>query len=778
MRPSFLRLADSVIRKRIRVVFVCAAALLVCHDAAAQLPAFPGAEGAGRLTTGGRGGDVYHVINLNDNGAGSLRQGILDATAAGRTIVFDVAGTINLTSSLDISSKSKITIAGQTAPAGGITIANQRLQIKDSNNIVVQHIRVRPGSTYGNTDPDAIWVNHSTDVMIDHVTASWGVDETISVTHDSNNVTVQWSTMIQGLFNAGHSGDDGVGHSYGSLLNGGNYSFHHNLYAHSKSRHPRAQKENDLTMQLDWVNNVMFNPGDQFGNSDSNDPYSFNMVGNYGIKGPQSGNSLNWLMDANDVDSQFYISGNYMDMDRDLVLDGAAATETQVMRPGRVWGTLGTPAPLPPVTTLPAPEAYIQVMSRAGANNYRDSIDRRTIRTVMNHLPGHIDTQANWGGWPTLPIGSAPTDSNGDGVSDDWAVANGFNVSTPLHQTFAPDGYTYLEKYIHSLTPNAYTPVGTVQHTISTAFGDGADAYVTENGGASAVSGGNGVGSTLDAVWGGSGGTTNQAVAMRFDLSEIVPGSLTAARLDLTAASAINDTHDFMIYGLVQDAAGWDWNESSVAFSTAPGLSFDGNSQTLGINNTFTTTNHPDNPNVLNLGQVTVGAAAAGDVISLTNPNLAVFLNLAAYYQGEASENVVTIILQQVNNASPASFWSKEGNAALAPQLVIDAVMAAVPILAGDYNDDGIVDAGDYIVWRKSLAGGGFLANETASPGVIDELDYDAWMTNFGSTAVGNGGGQAPQVPEPATLALVFLAGACGSSVRRRLRVFGCFLQE
>jgi hypothetical protein len=767
-----------VIRNWFLILFAFAATMLVCRDTGAQLPAFPGAEGAGQLATGGRGGDVYHVINLNDSGDGSLRQGILGATAAGRTIVFDVAGTINLASSLDISNKTKITIAGQTAPAGGITIANQRLQVKDSNNIVVQHVRVRPGSTFGNTDPDAIWVNHSTDVMVDHVTASWGVDETISVTHDSNNVTVQWSTMTQGLFNAGHSGDDGVGHSYGSLLNGGNYSFHHNLYAHSKSRHPRAQKENNLTMQLDWVNNVMFNPGDQFGNSDSDDPYSFNMVNNYGIKGPQSGNSLNWLMDANDVDSQFYISGNHMDMDRDLVLDGALATATQVMRPFRVWGTLASPAPLPSVTTLTAPEAYIQVMSRAGANNYRDTIDRRTIRTVMNHLPGHIDTQANWGGWPTLPTGSVPADTNGDGVSDDWAIANGFNVSTPLHQTFAPDSYSYLEKYIHSLTPNAFTPVGTAQRTISTAFGAGADAYVTENGGVSAVSGGNGAGNTLDAVWGGSGGATNQAIALRFDLSEIVPGSLTAARLDLTAASAISGIHDFMVYGLVQDASGWNWNESTVTYNTAPGLAFDSNSQTLGINNTFTTTSHPDNPDVLNLGQVSISAAAAGDTISLANPNLAVFLNLAAYYQGEASEDVVTIILQQVNSASPASFWSKEGNAALAPRLVIDALTTAVPTLAGDYNDDGIVDARDYIVWRKALAGGGLLSNETASPGVIDELDYDAWLANFGSTAEGSGGGHAPQVPEPSTLALVFLAGACGLLVGHRLRVFGSFLQE
>ena len=335
---------SNVIGSRLRGALLCAAAALGSQSSFAQLPAFPGAEGAGQYALGGRGGDVYHVTNLDNSGANSLRDGLTTAPASGRTIVFDVAGTIHLTSSLDISSKSKITVAGQTAPGGGITIADQRMRINNSNNIVLQHVRLRPGSTFGSTDPDALWISGSNDVVVDHVTASWGVDETISVTDDSNNITVQWSTMTQGLFNAGHTGTDGVGHSYGSLLNGGNYSFHHNLYAHSKSRHPRAQKSGNLTMQLDWVNNVMYNPGDQFGNSDSDDPYSFNMVNNYGIKGVQSGNSLNWLMDANDIDSKFFISGNYMDMDRDLVLDGTAATVTQVMHPA----AYGEPSPSVP----------------------------------------------------------------------------------------------------------------------------------------------------------------------------------------------------------------------------------------------------------------------------------------------------------------------------------------------------------------------------------------------------------------------------------------------
>ena len=308
-------------------------------------------------------------------------------------------------------------------------------------------------------------------------------------------------------------------------------------------------------------------------------------------------------------------------------------------------------------------------------------------------------------------------------------------------QTFAPDGYTYLEKYIHSLTPHAFTPTGTVSHTIRTGFGNGADAFVTENGGASANSGGNGAGGTLDAAFGSN---VNQAIVMRFDLSEVVPGSLTAARLDLTAANAITGTHNFIVYALEQDNERWDWDESTVEFNSAPGLAFDGNSASLGINNTFSITSHPDNPGVLNLGPFSiVSSLDAGETISLTSPNLAAFLNLAAYYQGEAFSNSVTLILQQINNSSAASFIAKEGDPLLAPRLVVDALISAAPLMAGDYNDDGTVDAADYTAWRDALDSDTPLENETETIGVVDAADYDAWKTNFGATAGGTALSQA-----------------------------------
>jgi hypothetical protein len=739
----------------------------------AQLVAFPGAEGAGKNASGGRGGDVYKVTNLNDSGAGSLRFGIQNAPTLGRTIVFDVSGTINLSSSLNFDGKDNITIAGQTAPGGGITLAGHQLRLNSQkngstvlnqlDNVIIQHLRVRPTNLNSNTD--GVWVETATNVMVDHITTSWAVDENISVTHDSNNVTVQWSTMSQGLFS----------HSYGSLINGGNYTYHHNLYTQNKSRNPRIQDSGNRYLNLDFVNNVIYNPQDQFGYSDSNDPYDANLVGNYGIKGPQSNDVTNHLMRPEDIDSRFYVEGNVMDIVRDGVLNGVAVNGNDVFRPGGEWTLSETRygANLPQINPHTAQQAYVHVLSRAGAVNFRDPHDRDMIYQIMNQEVGHLTLHTEWGAMPTLPTGTAKTDSNSDGVPDEWAAANGFDTAIPLHQTIAPDGYTYLEKYIHSLTPYAYAPTNLTQHTIRTSHGNGADAQVNENGGTSATSSGNGAAGAINVHWDGASGSTNQAMVLKFDLSDIVPGSVDNARLELTTAAGITGPHDFKVYGLIHDAEGWEWDENSVEFSNAPGLVFNGNSRTLGIEPRYTADGEeaersnlplPAPEDVLTLGTFSIGATAAGETVTFENLNLSVMLNLAAYFEGEEQQGIVTLILQQINNSSAASFLTKEGDALLAPRLIVDATLAEVSIVENaDFDGDGDIDGRDFLIWQRGFGGEASLTTGDANDdGTVDALDLAIWQAQYANVPELVATNVA--VPEPSTILLisVTLAGLLG----------------
>ena len=580
----------------------------------AQLPAFPGAEGAGKYSVGGRGGQVYHVTNLNDSGAGSLRQILKDLDnefTTPTTVVFDVSGDIHLLSDLDVKRTAFLTIAGQTAPGDGITLVGRQMKIVTSHDVVVQHLRIRPGTELSKAPgssyrPDGLWIKEGTDkIIIDHVDAGWSTDENLSITNGANNVTVQWSVVHQGIHMGGNSTED---HSFGSLINAGDVTLHHNLYAHNRSRNIRPQS-GDGSANYDFVNNVVYNPGDRYTYSESSastNAYHINFVNNFGIDGPNT--TAPSLLNSLSTSSQIYApAGSLLDSNNNGLLETTAAaggnfiSGTFTNSPTRFTGTSDS---LHPVDTTDAEQAYIQVLSRAGATYARDPITRRLVRTVLNQTGGHLTSNEDeWGGYPPLASPPRATDTNNDGVPDSWATANGFSVSTPLHSTFAPDGYTYLEKYIHAQTPYSHVPVGTQSHTVKTSFGQGADAQVNENGGVGATSSGNGNGTTLDAAWGGTGGNTNQAIVLKFDLSQVTPGSLTSARLELTAAADIVGTRDFKVYGIEHDATGWDWSEASIDFANAPGLDFDGNSQTLGINPTYNPANPVDIPAVLTLAR-------------------------------------------------------------------------------------------------------------------------------------------------------------------------------
>ncbi|MDD5011318.1 MAG: pectate lyase, partial [Phycisphaerae bacterium] len=223
-------------------VLLAATALIFTANVYGEVRAFPGAEGWGAYALGGRGGDVYHVTNLNDTGAGSLRYGITSAggtSSTPRTIVFDVSGTIHLASTLSVN-KSYITIAGQTAPGDGICLRDRRLGISASH-IIVRYLRCRLGDE-SLTEDDAISISSGSNIIMDHMSASWSVDEVFSCSTSQpslTNVTVQWSIISEALWHSVH--DKGT-HSYGALIRGcydAKYTYHHNLFAHNYSRNPR-----------------------------------------------------------------------------------------------------------------------------------------------------------------------------------------------------------------------------------------------------------------------------------------------------------------------------------------------------------------------------------------------------------------------------------------------------------------------------------------------------------------------------------------------------------
>jgi pectate lyase len=629
------------------------------------LPAFPGAEGAGQYATGGRGGDVYFVTNLNDSGAGSLRAGI-DSANGPRTILFNVSGTIYLNSNLVIN-KPNLTIAGQSAPGGGITVAGYRTHIVNTHDVIVQFIRFRPGDTHASSEPDALWVQNSQNVMIDHVTASWSIDETISVT-DSTNVTVQWSIISEALKAAGHPKGN---HSYGSLINGGDVTYHHNLYASNDSRNPRPQGD---TLRFDFVNNVIENPGSRYGYSGEGEKILMNYVGNYGIDG-NSTPSNTALFQPDSSQTRIFFQGNYKDTSKNGIIDGTPANSGSRLVDG-TYTSVSQRFDLPQVQTTDAPQAYIQVLSRAGASIFRDSVDRRVIQNVMEQRGAIIDSQNEVGGYPGLPSGSLPADSNSDGVPDWYAISKNWNPMVNIAAIVAPNGYTYLENYLHEITAGAYAPPPGQTITISTAYGRGGDATVSENGGSSAVSSGDGQSAILSARYNGS--DRNEMIALKFDLTQLKAGSVRDAQLQLTAFRDMGSNEALRLYGVVHDATNWNWNEASANFASTPGLQFDGNSNTKGLidNQLFT------------LGTVNAGGLHTGDVLTFSNPNLAIFLNLAAQFEGAAQGGIVTILVERTNTSgSQTQFASSEATqlssggifpaGTFAPRLVIDGTLAS-----------------------------------------------------------------------------------------------------
>ncbi len=393
-----------------------------------QLLAFPEAGGFGAFATGGSGGSVYHVTNLNDSGAGSFR----DAVSSGnRTVVFDVGGWIELAS--PVSVQSNITIAGQTAPGDGIGLKNYGISFSNRDNVIARHLRVRQGPYVDSVGRDAVGATGANNIIFDHISASWGRDENFSIT-SSSNITIQNSIVAEGLLN----------HSMGGLIewNEG-MSIHHSLYISNNDRNPKTKGI------LDFVNNVVFNWGAfSYVAGDSAGLSYGNMVNNYFIAGPSS-SELHDPISRGNRNYNMYLDGNYYDGNLNGVLDGQLFTEADVddeltYVPQRF--------DYPQIATDSAERAYEKVLNSVGASLSRDSVDTRLINGVMTQTGMLISDPAVVGGWGTLSGGAAPLDTDQDGMPDAWETAHGLNPSNASDRNnLNLFGYTRLEEYLNEL---------------------------------------------------------------------------------------------------------------------------------------------------------------------------------------------------------------------------------------------------------------------------------------------------------------------------------------
>jgi hypothetical protein len=432
--------------------------------------AFPGAEGFGNRVTGGRGGKILFVTNLNDSGPGSFRTAV-NASGA-RIILFKVSGTISLITPVTITT-DHLTIAGQTAPGDGVTIRNYPVFV-NGDNIIIRFLHFRMGDA-GEAEGDALWGRYHKDIILDHCSMSWSTDECSSF-YGNENFTMQWCILSESLRNSVH--EKGT-HGYGGIWGGKNASFHHNLLAHHNNRNPRFDHPGvysnvdvaaSMRGTVDFRNNVIYNWRTDA--SYGGEAGTFNMVANYYKPGPATTNARRFLNAYKQATSgspvygygEFYIANNVIDGEDDITGDnwiGVVAKDGSTSDKEAL--KLATPLPFGDFNTShTATQAYEVVLNHAGASFNRDAVDARIVNNVRNGTftnPGSngstlgiIDSQEDVGGWPELHSLEPPSDTDEDGMPDEWELtmkldpkvnnANGRDLST---------AYDNIEIYINSL---------------------------------------------------------------------------------------------------------------------------------------------------------------------------------------------------------------------------------------------------------------------------------------------------------------------------------------
>ncbi|PTN09235.1 pectate lyase [Mangrovibacterium marinum] len=438
--------------------------VLTTLSAQAQtIPAFPGAEGGGMYTSGGRGGKVLYVTNLSDDGKkGSLRWAATRKYP--RTVVFKVSGTIELRKKLLIRSDS-LTIAGQTAPGEGITLKGYPTKI-DADNIIIRYIRFRMGDE-NDVQSDALEGQFHQNIIIDHCSISWSTDECASF-YGNSNFTMQWCILSESLNHSVHKKGD---HGYGAIWGGKNASFHHNLLAHHNSRNPRFDHpgvyDSPEQMQafrgsVEFVNNVIYNWRNHA--SYGGEAGQFNVINNYYKPGAASKRTGQFLQPyASDHGyGSFYVAGNQLEGQKAICKDNTLGID---MKDGGTFTTIAAAQPFDVSGKLKidkAPKAFRKVLARAGASLQRDQVDKRIVRETANgttsysgsieNIAGIIDSQQDVGGWPELNTGQAPTDSDQDGIPDAWELKHKLDPNNAADsQQKTKSGYTMLELYINQV---------------------------------------------------------------------------------------------------------------------------------------------------------------------------------------------------------------------------------------------------------------------------------------------------------------------------------------
>ena len=436
--------------------------------------AFPGAEGFGKHTTGGRGGRVLIVSNLNDDGAGSFRQAV--TAKEKRIVVFSVSGTIHLKSKLNIA--SDVTIAGQSAPGDGICIADHPV-VLNGNNIIIRYMRFRMGDRYqnkgmvdGGGSDDALSGTRRNNIIIDHCSVSWSTDEVMSI-YAGDSTTLQWNIISEPLNYSYHfeTGDkDFENHGFGGIWGGKHLSAHHNLFAHCNSRTPRFDGiRNSPIENVDYRNNVIYNWGNN--NVYAGEGGNYNIVNNYYKYGPSTKESVRYRVvnpfnrEPDISFGKYYVEGNYVDGSPTVTKDNWSGVK---MEKGTVSDALQSKLDRPFAAveskTHTAIEAYEMVLKNAGVvTPSRDTLDARIVKDVMERTGRLIDVQGGYphgtpyersaNAWPALRSSNAPKDTDLDGMPDEWEINRGLNPSdkTDAASFSLSKHYSNIEIYLNEL---------------------------------------------------------------------------------------------------------------------------------------------------------------------------------------------------------------------------------------------------------------------------------------------------------------------------------------